>query len=117
MTARIILLAISLLCCSGMSANSKGSSVANDKPWNPHHIDDLPADIRHYIAGICRGPASAQHDFATYSPLEKRWRINLEYLHCNGLGAYRRENQCLDVDFIGLGTHVVVRKQYRNCGF
>ena len=43
-----------------------------------------------WVSGAGPGPASAQHDFATYSPQEKRWRINLEYLRCKGLGEFRR---------------------------
>jgi hypothetical protein len=119
MTARTLLLALCLLLCSEMSAVSKGSAVIRDDPLNPHHIDDLPAEIRQYIAGICKGPANAQHDFATYSPREMRWRINLEYLRCNGLGEYRRGNQCLDVDFVAVSSSRfrLVRKQYRDCGF
>ena len=118
MTARTLLLALCLLLCSEMSAVSKGSAVIRNDPWDPHHIDDLPAEVRQYIAGICKGPASARHDFATYSPYEKRWRINLEYLRCNGLGEYRRGNQCLDVDFIAVDSRFrLVSKQYRDCGF
>jgi hypothetical protein len=77
MTVRTLLLALCLLLCSELPADSKGSAVNEDDPWKPHHIDNLPAEVRQYIAGICKGPASAQHDFATYSPREKRWRINL----------------------------------------
>ena len=101
-----------------MPAVSRGSTVNRDDPWNPQHIDDLPIEVREYIVRICHGPASAQHDFATYSPHEKRWRINLEYLRCNGLGKYRRGNQCLDVDFIEVGSRFrLAGKQYRDCGF
>ena len=114
MTARTLLLALCLLLCSEMSAVSKGSAVIRNDPWDPHHIDDLPAEVRQYIAGICKGPASARHDFATYSPYQKRWRINLEYLRCNGLGEYRRGNQCLDVDFIEVGSRFrLAGKQFR----
>jgi hypothetical protein len=118
MSARTVLLALCLVVFSEQLALSKGSSVAKDDPWNPHHIDDLPAEIRHYIAGICNGPPSAMHDFATYSPPEHRWRINLEYLQCKGLGEYRTGNQCLDVDFVEVGTRFRLSgKQYRDCGF
>jgi hypothetical protein len=118
MTVRALPLAVCLLLCSELPAISKGSAVNRDDPWNPHHIDDLPAEVRQYIAGICKGPASAQHDFATYSPHEKRWRINLEYLRCNGLGEYRQGSQCLDVDFVAVGSRFqLVSKQYRDCGF
>jgi hypothetical protein len=113
-----LLLAFCLMVCSESRAFSKGSAVNEDSPWNPHHISDLPVEIRQYIAGICKGPPSAQHDFATYSPHEKRWRINLEYLRCNGLGDYRRGNQCLDVDFVQVGSRArLVGMQYRVCGF
>lgn len=88
MTVRTLLLALCLILCSELAAVSKGSAVNKNDPWDPHHIDDLPAEIRQYVAGICKGPPSAQHDFATYSPHEKRWRINLEYLRCDGLGEY-----------------------------
>jgi hypothetical protein len=119
MTARTLLLALCLLLGCEMSAFSKGSAVIRDDPLDPHHIDDLPAEIRQYIAGICKGPANAGHDFATYSPREMRWRINLEYLRCNGLGEYRRGNQCLDIDFVAVSSSRfrLVRKQYRDCGF
>ena len=118
MRVALSLLALCLVLGSGLPAFSKGSAVHKEDPWDRHHIDDLPDDIRHYIAGICAGPPSAQHDFATYSPHEKRWRINLEYLRCNGLGEYRRGNQCLDVDFSAVDSGFqLVSKQYRDCGF
>ena len=117
LAARILLLALGLLLCADQ-AFARGSGSVRDQPWDSHHIDDLPAEVRHYIAGICRGPAHAQHDFATYSPHEQRWRINIEYLRCNGLGEYRRGNQCLDVDFIEVGSRFLLgAKQYRDCGF
>ena len=118
MTGRALFLALCLLLCSELAAVLKGSAVIKNDPWDPHHIDDLPVEVRQYIAGICKGPPSAQHDFATYTPHEKRWRINLEYLRCNGLGEYRRGNQCLDVDFIEVGTlYRLSSKAYRDCGY
>ena len=118
MKVHILMLALPILLSSELPAVSKSSIGRNDGPWNSDHIDSLPSEVRQYIAGICRGPASAQHDFATYLPSEKRWRINLEYLHCEGLGAFRRGNQCLDVDFVGDGSHFhLARKGYAECGF
>lgn len=118
MRVQISLLAVCLLLCSELPALSKASAAHAEDPWDPHHISDLPDEVRQYIAGICKGPPIAQHDFATYSPYEKRWRINLEYLQCNGLGEYRRGNQCLDVDFVKVGPRFrLASKQYRVCGF
>jgi hypothetical protein len=107
-----------LLVCSALPAAPKGSSVIHDDPYNPHHIGDLPAEVRRYIEAICKGPARAAHEFTTYLPRERRWRINLEYLQCEGLVGFRRGNQCLDVDFIEVGSGFRLgSKQYRECGF
>jgi hypothetical protein len=107
------------LLLSVLPALSKGASVGNKQdPYDPNHIDTLPPEIRQYIAKICRGAPTARHDFATYLPQEKRWRINLEYLQCGIIGKYRRGNQCLDVDFVAKGSHFyLARKSYANCGF
>ncbi|WP_128958727.1 hypothetical protein [Bradyrhizobium guangzhouense] len=118
MWIRAFLLGLSLTVCAALPADARSGGVGHDDPLNSEHIDVLPAEVRHYIAGICKGPARAQHDFATYLPSEKRWRINLEYLRCEGLGAFRRGNQCLDVDFVGDGSHFhLARKGYADCGF
>jgi hypothetical protein len=118
MIVRTLLLTTTILLSGVLSAVSKGSNVIHDDPYNPHHIDDLPADVRQYIASICKGPAAARHDFAVYLPNQRRWRINLEYLSCSGLGEYRRGNQCLDVDFVEMGMRYrLASKTYRDCGY
>jgi hypothetical protein len=99
LAVRIVLLASSILLSSALPAACKGSIPHRDDPWD--HIDDLPSEVRQHIAGICKGHSGAQHDFAIYSPREKRWRINLEYLRSSGLREFRRGNQCLDADFVG----------------
>lgn len=118
MWIRAFLLGLSLMVCAALPAGARSGGVGHDDPFNSEHIDVLPSEVRHYIAGICKGPARAQHDFATYLPSERRWRINLEYLQCEGLGAFRRGNQCLDIDFVGNGSHFrLARKSYAECGF
>lgn len=118
MRARILLLATIILLANELPATSMGSSVIHDDPYNPHHIDDLPADVRQYIASLCKGAASARHEFAVYFPRERRWRINLEYLQCSGLDNYRRGNECLDVDFVEVrGRYRLASKVYRDCGY
>ena len=119
MIVRTLLLAICLVLFSAVPAAPKSSGGANKHdPFDAHHIDDLPPEVRQYIAGICKGKPIAQHNFATYSPAERRWRINLEYLRCKGLGEYRHGNQCLDVDFVAVGSHFhLAREAYAECGF
>ena len=112
------LLALFVLLCGVLAAVAMGSAVNKNDLWDPRHIDDLPAEIRQYIAAICKGPASALNDFVTYSPQEKRWRINLEYLRRDGLREYRRGSRCLDVDFIAIGSRFgLARKHYAGCDF
>jgi len=118
MIARILLLTSAILISSELPVASMGSNVVHDDPYNPHHIDDLPAKVRQYISHICKGPARARHEFAVYFPRGKRWRINLEYLSCNGLSEYRRGNQCLDVDFVEVGARYrLASRIYRDCGY
>lgn len=115
MIVRTLLLSCSLLLASKLLAVG---SPFTDHPYNPRHIDQLPPQIRNYIATICKGPAKAQHHFGTYSPAERRWRIHLEYLRCDGLSDFRREHQCLDVDFIQVGSRFrLASKQFRDCDF
>lgn len=119
MIVRTLSLAVCILLSTELPAVSIGRAVNKDDPWNPHHIGTLPVEVRQYIAGICKGPPRAQHDFATYSPHERRWRINLEYLQCGSRPLeYRRGNQCLDVDFVAEGPRFrLVGKHYADCGF
>ena len=118
MTIRTPLIALCVVLLSIPPALSKGSVGNKHDPVDPSHIDNLPLEVRQYVAGICRRTPVAQHDFATYSPQEKRWRINLEYLQCGVIGEYRRGNQCLDVDFVADGAHFrLARKTYAACGY
>ncbi len=118
MWIRALLLGLGLMACGALPVDARSGGLGHDDPLNSEHITVLPSEVRQYIAGICKGPARAQHDFATYLPSEKRWRINLEYLQCQGLGEFRHGNQCLNVDFVGDGTHFhLARKAYADCGF
>lgn len=119
MTIRIPVVALCFVLLGVSPVLAKGGSVGNKHdPLDPHHIDGLPLDVQQYIAGICRGAPVAQHDFATYSPQQKRWRINLEYLQCGVIGEYRRGDQCLDVDFVAAGAgYRLARKTYAACGY
>jgi hypothetical protein len=116
MAIRSWLLIFVLLACSSLEAIA--GSMNKDDPWDSRHISNLPTEVRQYIAGICRSAPAAQRDFATYNPRERRWRINLEYLRCDGLGEFRRGNQCLDVDFVSTGSQYrLASKHYADCGY
>lgn len=94
-------------------------SINKDDPWGRDHIESLPPEVRSYVTAICKGPPRAQQDFATYNPQEHRWRINLEYLRCEGLAQdFRHGRECLNVDFVQVGTNYrMARKTYAECGY
>jgi len=52
MKIRTLSFTFGLLLCAASPAISKGSNVIKDAPWNSEHIDNLPPEIRQYIAGI-----------------------------------------------------------------
>ncbi|MGY3489510.1 hypothetical protein ACVW1C_007393 [Bradyrhizobium sp. USDA 4011] len=113
---RHCLLALFLLC---QGSTVRAASMNKHDLWDAHHISDLPPEVRQYIAALCKGPAAAQQDFATYNPQEHRWRINIEYLNCPGLArSFRKGNQCLDVDFVEVGSRYrLARRSYAACSF
>ncbi|QPF82009.1 hypothetical protein IC762_19645 [Bradyrhizobium genosp. L] len=116
MAIRTWSLIVCLLVCTAPQAFA-GSMNKHD-PWDPRHISGLPPEVQSYIAGICKSAPAAQHDFATYNPHERRWRINLEYLRCDGLGEFRRGNQCVDVDFVAVGAQYrLASRHYADCGY
>ncbi|MFT4116137.1 hypothetical protein [Bradyrhizobium sp.] len=117
MSSRGLWVLVLLLC--GVGSVARAGSLNKADPWDPRHIDGLPPEIQQYITGLCKGPPKAQRDFATFNPHERRWRINIEYLHCDGLaGTYRQGGKCLDIDFIETGSHYrPARKTFADCGF
>jgi hypothetical protein len=106
------------LVLAGLSG-SQARSINKEDIWDPSHIGSLPAEVRSYVATLCKGPARAQRDFATYNPREHRWRINIEYLRCEGLAHdFRHGRECLDVDFISDGgSYRMARKNFAACGY
>jgi len=61
----------------GLSLSWDANSIAvaqyvKDPPWNPDHIDHLPAEARSAVLATCQKPRSAGHYFATYSQTRDR---------------------------------------------
>jgi hypothetical protein len=52
----------------GLGARSIAvAQIVKDPPWNPDHIDHLPAEVRSAVVAKCGKLPSAGHYFATYS--------------------------------------------------
>ena len=62
---------------SNMSpAVARGSMGTADPPWNPEHIDQLPAEVRNAVSHLCGPSLGAAHYFPTYSEnsrLLRKW--------------------------------------------
>jgi hypothetical protein len=73
-----------LLGSSTLSAQALSSGPRAHDPWNPQHIDSLPAEIRGAIgpySRVCGGPLRAQHSFATYFQRGAARLIGLHFEH------------------------------------
>jgi hypothetical protein len=60
-------------------AIARGSPGTGDHPWNPEHINQLPAEVRKAISYLCGPSLRAAHYFATYS--ENSRFLNLHFEH------------------------------------
>jgi len=56
------------------------AQFGRDPPWNPEHIDNLPAEVRRAVLAMCQERPDAGHYFATYS--SDRVKLHFEHFHC-----------------------------------
>ncbi|QFI74851.1 hypothetical protein F8237_22055 [Bradyrhizobium betae] len=112
---QLSLLAIGLLLqltCFHGTAVALGSASSHDGPWNPHHIDQLPPDVRNAVLRRCGGRAQALHYFVTYLNRSTTVRLHFENLRCDGDKTFRRGESCLHQEFVAYGKHYRLAKHY-----
>ena len=68
------------------------AEFVHDPPWNPEHINHLPAEIRGAVLAKCSTRPDAGHYFATYYHDEVH--LHFEHLHCGG-SSYCNASGCL----------------------
>jgi hypothetical protein len=81
-----------LLVGGGMTSAQALGGMRLEDPWNPQHIDGLPAEIRNAIAPyarVCGAPLAAEHSFARYfqSGTAKLIGLHFEHLRCSNRAA------------------------------
>jgi hypothetical protein len=86
---RILTLALAAMVLIG--AGAKAQHI-KDPPWNPEHIDRLPADVRSAVMAKCPERPNAGHYFATY--FHDEIHLHYEHLHCD-TASYCNGSQCL----------------------
>jgi hypothetical protein len=68
------------------------AQIIKDPPWNPEHLDRLPAPVRSAVLARCSTRPDADHYFATY--LRDEIHLHYEHLHCGGTN-YCNASGCL----------------------
>jgi hypothetical protein len=70
------------------------AQTTKDPPWNPHHIDHLPAEVRRAVLAMCSQTPSAGHYFGTY--FHDQINLHFEHFHCESArGSFCNGSQCL----------------------
>jgi hypothetical protein len=99
---------VTLLLGTNLSFAQAKSTLPTHDPWNPQHIDVLPAEIRNAIASFartCGRRLAAQHSFATYFQrgTTKLIGLHFEHLSCLNRAAICSASDCLHQVYISTG--------------
>jgi hypothetical protein len=68
--------------CHMSPAVARGSMGTADPPWNPEHINQLPAEVRNAVSHLCGPSLGAAHYFATYSENSRFLNLHFEHSQC-----------------------------------
>ena len=83
---------------------------ARDAPWNPEHLDQLPAEVRAAVLAKCPTRPDAGHYFATY--FHDEVHLHFEHLHCAGAN-YCNVSKCLHQTYkLSAGHYHLTRTAY-----
>lgn len=114
---QLALSAASLVTVAFTGAQAK-STMRLEDPWNPQHINGLPAEIRNALAlyaRACGGPLAAEHLFATYFQrgAAKLIGLHFEHLSCPNRAAVCMAAGCLHQVYISTGgRYRLLRSSY-----
>jgi hypothetical protein len=90
-----------------LSAFARGGMFYSHDPWNPEHINQLPAEIRNAVKRICSGSSWATHNFATYFQNSQVIKLHFEKFQCDSKEPFCTPVGCLHQ------TYVLTGSQYR----
>jgi hypothetical protein len=98
----------------GLGARSIAvAQIVKDPPWNPDHIDHLPAEVRSAVVAKCGKLPSAGHYFATYSQNARQINLHFEHFHCEQGPAFCSAGGCLhEVYALTAGHYHLVKSFY-----
>ena len=107
------LIAIGLLATASETspALARGGVHLLDPPWNPKHIDGLPAEVRNALGRMC-GASRAQHQFASYSHNSQVLVLHFERFSCGDRGALCKQAGCLHQVYVSTGGRYRLLRSY-----
>jgi hypothetical protein len=109
-----ILIAIGLLATVSQvsPAFGRGGVIHNlDDPWNPQHIDALPAEVRSTLTHMCGG-SRAGHQFAAYHQNLRLLVLHFEHFRCGDGRALCTQAGCLHQVYTSTGGHYRLLRNY-----
>jgi hypothetical protein len=96
---RIVIATLGAVVLIGAGADAQR---IKDPPWNPEHIDHLPADVRSAVLAKCPRRPNAGHYFATY--FHDEIHLHYEHLHWDA-ASFCNDSQCLNQVYKLTGGH------------
>lgn len=114
MMARTIVTAMLLGFSYQMSAAVARSGMGtSDHPWNPEHINQLPAEVRSAISYLCGPSVRAAHYFATYSENARFLNLHFEHSQCQSQRVCTQAGCLHQVYILTKGRYRLLRSYYR----
>jgi hypothetical protein len=106
---RIPILAFFAVVLFGVTGAS-GQRIKDD-PWNPEHINSLPAEVRAAVLAKCPTLPAAGHYFATY--FHDQINLHFELFHCESSKAgLCNSSGCLHQVYKLTGGHYRLAKSF-----
>ena len=110
---RIAIMAFVAIVLFGV-AGASGQHVKDD-PWNPEHINHLPAEVRTAVLAKCLTVPTAGHYFVTY--FHDQINLHFENFHCGTAGSiFCNGSQCLHQVYKLTGGHYRLAKSFYGSG-
>ena len=110
--AAFLLCALAAMLAMCVQSSAKGGSPSREQPYNPRHVDNLPAEIRAAVVHGCSAP-KAQHYLAGYRDNARQVVLHFEYLSCNGGSVRCSAAGCLHQVYVFTGgRYRLVRRYY-----
>jgi len=98
--------------CHLPPAAARGGSVIADPPWNPEHINQLPAEVRNAVSQLCGPSLRAAHYFATYSENSRFLNLHFEHSQCQSQKVCTQAGCLHQVYVLSRGHYRLLRSYY-----